>query len=89
MTAQTVLLTDFLTGPIPRLAFGGYQVCYGKGAISDTILEALASYEQHHGVKANYVKINADDYDEGIVIDGVEIIGVRNVLKGHAYAGRR
>jgi len=59
-----------------------------KKAQADKIKDACVRYEAKFEESATLVYVNMDQYDESLVIAGLDIVGARNVLKHHFQVGR-
>jgi hypothetical protein len=90
------MLTDFITGPIPITAFTKKRkpmllMWYDadkKTTQADKIKAAVAAYRRKFGQPATTVYVNMGQYDEALEIDGLDIVGKRNVLPHHLQVGR-
>lgn len=89
------MLTDFINGPIPITAFTRRETtplmwCDAdkKTTQADKIRAAVAAYKRKFGQSPTTVYVNMDQYDEGLEIDGLDIVGARNVLPHHLQVGK-
>jgi hypothetical protein len=60
-----------------------------NSTLEQRIAGAVASYRRKFGQEANLVYVPLGEYDESVQVDGLRIVGRKDVLKKHVQVARQ